>query len=70
MKLTDEQRARIANAMKDCIDDVGYCDCRSLAAGMRELAKLDYYFANDYGWTENSSSADVLRVIADDLEAK
>jgi hypothetical protein len=69
MKLTDEQRQRIANAMKDCIDDVGYCDWRVLAAGMRELAKIHDYIAQD-GWSCDASTALILTLVADDLEAK
>lgn len=65
MKLTPEQRGRISLAMIDATAD----HLQMLAAGMRELAKLDYYSS---GWhaDDEITTSDVLGMVADDLEAK
>ena len=64
MKLTDEQRSRIVKAMDESTNYIAM-----LAAGMRELAKVDDY---SKGWCKFDSmlTRDVLNDIADDLEAK
>jgi hypothetical protein len=69
MKLTDEQRARIAEAM--CMGGARGRDLciPMLAAGMRELAKIHDYIAQD-GWSCDASTALILTLVADDMEAK
>jgi hypothetical protein len=65
MKLIDAQRSRIDAAMANA-QGKRYSDM--LAAGLRELAKLDYFKYDS--WPNDIASSCVLDNVADCLEAK